>query len=193
MSSARIFKLVLTVFFLLTIIGVTAFFVHEYMAGHFKSQESLRIYISSYGIYGFLALTILQCVKVIYTVIPGALGCIVGAALFGTWKGFVCSFIGIFIGSMLAFFLSRKFGISFVKQLVGERRYDKCLRWMNKRKKSYPVFLWLAITFPFSPDDFLCYFSGLTGITYKKFFIIILTAKPWTILAYSLIFGSIGN
>ena len=59
MSSARIFKLVLTVFFLLTIIGVTAFFVHEYMAGHFKSQESLRIYISSYGIYGFVALTIL--------------------------------------------------------------------------------------------------------------------------------------
>ena len=45
----------------------------------------------------------------------------------------------------------------------------------------------------FSPDDFLCYFSGLTHLSYKKFIIILLTSKPWTILAYSLVFGYLGK
>lgn len=192
-TTGRKLKIVLTLFFVLALTSLTVFFVHEYMAGHFKNKETLLDYISSYGIYGPLALTVLQCIKVVYTVIPGALGCIVGATLFGTLKGFICSYIGICCGSMLAFFLSRKFGISFVKQLVGEKKYDRCIRWMNRKKKSYPVFLWLAITFPFSPDDFLCYFSGLTNISYRKFLLIILTAKPWTILGYSLIFGHLAN
>ena len=192
-SSGKKVKTVLSVLMSTCFVGVTVFFIHEYVAGHFKSAETLKEYISSYGIFGPLALTIFQCVKVVYTVIPGALGCIVGATLFGTVKGFICSYIGICAGSMLAFTLSRKYGVSFVSSLMGEKHYNKCIKWLNRNRKSYPLFLWLAITFPFSPDDFLCYFSGLTSLSYKKFLIILLTSKPWAILGYSLIFGYLGK
>ncbi|MBQ0038940.1 MAG: TVP38/TMEM64 family protein [Treponema sp.] len=192
-SGGKKVKTVLTVFMCICFVLVTVFFIHEYAAGHFKSAETLKEYISSYGIYGPLILTVFQCIKVVYTVIPGAFGCIVGATLFGTVKGFICSYIGICAGSMLAFTLSRKFGVSFVSSLMGEKHYNKCIKWLNRNRKSYPVFLWLAITFPFSPDDFLCYFSGLTTLSYKKFFIILLTSKPWAILGYSLIFGYLGK
>lgn len=192
-ATGKTVKIILTVIFALSFLTVTVFFIHEYVAGHFKTAENLQEYISSFGIYGPLILTFFQCIKVVYTVIPGALGCIVGATLFGTVKGFLCSYIGICTGSMLAFALSRKFGVSFVSSLMGEKHYNRCIKWLNRNRKSYPVFLWIAIAFPFSPDDFLCYFSGLTNLTYKRFFIIILTAKPWTILAYSLIFGYLGK
>ena len=192
-STGKTVKTVLTVFFAVFMLIVTVFFVHEYAVGHFKSAETFQDYILSYGIYGPLILMIFQCVKVVYTVIPGALGCIVGATLFGPVQGFICSYIGICAGSMLAFALSRKFGVSFVRSLMGERHYNKCIKWMNRNRKSYPLFLWIAIAFPFSPDDFLCYFSGLTTLSYKKFFMILVTSKPWTILAYSIIFGYLGK
>ena len=124
-----------------------------------------------------------------YTIIPGAIGCIVGAGLFGTVRGFICSYIGISAGSIIAYFLSRHFGISFVKQLFSEKRYASCMRFINRWSKSYAVFLWIAICSPIAPDDFLCYFTGLTEMKPKKFVLIILTAKIWTILGYSLIFG----
>ena len=63
------------------------------------------------------------------------------------------------------------------------------MRWLEKQKKSYPVFLWIAIFLPISPDDFLCYFTGLTEMKFKKFALIILTSKPFTIIVYGLIFG----
>ena len=191
--SGKNVKKVLTIVFLLSFIAMTFFFVYEYSKGRFKSEDSLREYIDSFGIYGPLVLAFFQAVKVVYTVIPGALGCIVGATLFGTVEGFFCSYIGICAGSILAFTLSRKFGVSFVSSLMGEKHYNKCIKWLNRNRKNYSVFLWIAITFPFSPDDFLCYFSGLTHLSYKKFIIILLTSKPWTILAYSLVFGYLGK
>jgi hypothetical protein len=40
--------------------------------------------------------------------------------------------------------------------------------------------------FPVSPDDFLCMLAGLTKMTYKKFIIIILVFKPFTLAAYTI-------
>lgn len=186
-------KRILTIIFTTCFIAMTVFFIYEYSQGRFESEESLQEYISSFGFYAPLILILFQCIKVVYTVIPGALGCIVGATLFGTVKGFICNYIGICLGSIFAFTLSRKFGVSFVSSLMGEKHYNKCIKWLNRNRKNYSVFLWVAITFPFAPDDFLCYFSGLTHLSYKKFLIILLTSKPWTILGYSLIFGYIGK
>ncbi len=184
-------KIVGFILFFIVIIGVTVFFVHEYMEGHFKDVNSLSDYISSYGVLGPLMLAFFQCVKVLYAVIPGAVGCIVGAGMFGALGGFLCSYIGICTGSALAFLLSKKYGIRLLHLIFSDKRYNKCIRWMEKRHRRYPVFLWIAICFPFAPDDFLCYFSGMTSMSFRKFMLIILTAKPWTILGYSLIFGHI--
>ena len=44
---------------------------------------------------------------------------------------------------------------------------------------------------PLAPDDFFCYFSGLINMKPKKFITIVITAKPWCILFYSIIFANI--
>lgn len=184
-------KIVGFTLFTLFFIAAMVFFIYEYHLGHFKDVESIDDYISSYGVAAPLVLTLFQCLKVLYAIIPGAVGCIAGAHLFGTLGGFLCSYIGICLGSLLAFMLSRRYGVRIMRLIFSKKRYDKCVRWMEKRRRNYSLFLWIAILFPFSPDDFLCYFSGLTTISFRKFLFIILTAKPWTILAYSLIFGGI--
>lgn len=173
----------------ITVIGMGIWFFYEYRIGTFKDPESFKDFINSFGFFGPLILAIFQCVKTVYAVIPSTLGCIAGPALFGPWIGIIFNYIGICSGSLLAFWLSRTFGISFVKQIFSEKKYQKSMKWLEKQKKSYPVFLWIAIFLPISPDDFLCYFTGLTDMKFKKFALIILTSKPFTIIVYGLIFG----
>ncbi|MBR0495998.1 MAG: TVP38/TMEM64 family protein [Treponema sp.] len=173
----------------ITVLGGGVWFFHEYRTGTFRDVESFKIFINSFGVLGPILLTVFQCVKTVYAVIPSTLGCIVGPTLFGPWVGIICNYIGICTGSFLAFALSRKFGVTLVKQIFSEKKYKRYIKKMEKWHRSYPVFLWIAIFLPISPDDFLCYFTGLTEMKFKKFAIIILTSKPFTIITYGLIFG----
>ncbi len=179
--------------FLLFFVVVGTFFIYQYKNGRFNDIGTFRDYIQSFGYFGFFILTIFQCVKVLYAIIPGTLGCIAGAGLFGTIPGFICNYIGICSGSILAFLISRRFGDSMMRLVFSEKKYNQCLKWMQKWHKSYSIFLWIAILLPISPDDFLCYFTGLTKMKFKRFLIIILTSKPLTILVYSLLFGYLGE
>ena len=104
--------------------------------------------------------------------------------------GFVCNYIGISAGSIIAYFLARKYGVSIVKSLFKEKTYQKWEAWIG-RQKYFPLALFMAILLPLFPDDFFCYFSGLTTMKPRRFIWIILIGKPWCILAYSLIFGGI--
>ena len=105
--------------------------------------------------------------------------------MFGAAGGFWCNYIGISAGSIAAFFLARRFGVELVKWMIPLEKYEKWAEWVNT-KRSYTLVLFLAILLPLAPDDFLCYFSGLTGMSAKRFTWIIVLGKPWCILAYSL-------
>lgn len=190
-AKPKIAKRILLVFSILSFLGIGIFFVYQYSKGTFKDADSFRSYIQSFGYFGPMLLSLIQCFKVLYAIVPGFIGCIVGAGLFGSLGGFVCNYVGICLGSLITFLLSKKLGIRMMRLIFSEKKFNSYIKWMNKWQRSYGVFLWVAIFLPISPDDFLCYFSGLTDMKFKRFAIIILTAKPWTILVYSLIFGNL--
>lgn len=171
---------------LLLISGV--FIIKGALDGHFESEKTLRAYIDSFGFFGPMILTLIQLFQVVIPVLPGFLGCIVGAGIFGTAGGFFCNYLGISAGSILAFLLAQRFGVSLVQKMVPMEKYEACVEWVNN-KRSYTVALFLAILLPLAPDDFFCYFSGLTGMSTRKFVWIIILGKPWCILAYSIFFG----
>ena len=191
-ATPRAVKRVFFILFILMLIGVGAFIAYNYfVTKRFKDFDSFREYVQSFGWGGPIFLTVFQAIKVIYAIIPGAIGCCVGASVFGPVVGFICNYVGICIGSIAAFWISKTFGESFMRQIFSEKQYKSGLKWMRKLHRSYNVFLWIAICSPIAPDDFLCYFTGLTTMTKKRFIILLLTAKIWTILGYSLIFGNV--
>lgn len=155
-----------------------------------RSVEDLQIYVKQFGIFAPALLTLIQAFQVVVPILPGYLGCAAGAIAFGSATGFWCNYVGISIGSIIAYFLARKFGIDIVLTMFSKKFYDKWSRRIEK-SKSYGVFLFFATLLPLFPDDFLCYFSGLIKMNRRKFIGIILLGKPWCILAYSLIFGMI--
>lgn len=156
----------------------------------FTSVDDFRAYIDKFGIAGPFVLTFFQAFQVVVPVLPGYLGCAAGAVAFGPEVGFLCNYIGISAGSVISYFLGRRYGISIVNILFSEKTYKK---WRTKieKSKSYERFLFIATLLPLFPDDFLCYFSGLIKMDRRKFIWIIILGKPWCILTYSYLFGMI--
>ena len=164
------------------------FVLKAWMGGHFTTVDAFRKYLNRYGRLGPLVLMLIQALQVVLPVLPGFFGCIAGAAMFGAAGGFWVNYIGISAGSLIAYWLARKYGTNIVCEMVSMEKYEGWVEWVNGRK-SYTTVLILAILLPLAPDDFLCYFSGLTHMPAGKFTCIILLAKPWCILFYSLFFG----
>ncbi len=156
----------------------------------FDSVEALQDYMKGFGVFAPLALTLFQIIQVVVPVLPGLFGCAAGALMFGWWGGFLCSYIGISAGSLIAYCLGRKYGTDIILTMFSRKQYEK---WSRKIKKSrsYDVLLFVSTLLPLFPDDFLCYFSGLIEMKGRKFVWIILLGKPWCILAYCAAFGLI--
>lgn len=169
---------------------VLLIFLKKFFDHKFDSVEALQNYMKGFGIAAPLFLTVFQAVQVVIPVLPGYLGCAAGAVAFGSMTGFLCNYIGISLGSIAAFFLARKYGIDIVLMMFSQKQYEKWRRIVEKNK-SYERFLFIATLLPLFPDDFLCYFSGLMKMDYRKFVWIIILGKPWCILVYSYLFGMI--
>lgn len=168
------------------------FMIKAGLEGKFNSVETLQQYIKGFGIFAPMILILIQAFQVVVPVLPGFLGCIVGAVLFGAMGGFWCNYIGICAGSIIAFALARCYGAPFVKHLFPAKQYET---WIDRlqNKRSYTCFFFLCILLPLAPDDFLCYFSGIIKMPVKKYVLIILSAKPWCLLFYSFGVGVVIN
>lgn len=91
--------------------------IKAWMSGKFNSVDSFQNYMAGYGVFAPIILTAFQAVQVVIPVLPGFLGCAVGAVMFGSAGSFLCNYIGISAGSIIAFLLARKYGTGLVKEL----------------------------------------------------------------------------
>lgn len=151
----------------------------------FVSQDALAAFLGRFGFWAPVFFVAIQAVQVVIPILPGAIGCLGGVLIFGPVWGFVYNYVGISIGSVLAFLLSKNYGKPFVKGMIGEKNYEKYIGWLDKGTDFDKAFA-IAIFLPVAPDDLLCYIAGLTKMTLKKFTAIILLGKPGSILLYSL-------
>lgn len=155
-----------------------------YKRGLFNSIDTFRDFILSYGTRANVIFMLVQVTQIVVPVIPGGLTTVFGVVIFGPFWGFIYNYISICLGSMLVFFISRTFGKTIVLDIFGKDTFNKYEDKLND--KSYEKFFAWAILLPVAPDDFLCYLSGLTNMSFKKFATIILLCKPPSIFIYSM-------
>lgn len=167
------------------LIGMGFFIWYGVQNRIFVSKEALELFLQNCGAWAPVLFVLIQIVQVVIPILPGAIGCLGGVLIFGPFWGFVYNYVGICIGSILAFLLSKQYGRPFVRNIIGEKNYDKYIGWLNKGSGFDKAFA-LAIFFPVAPDDLLCYMAGLTKMRLKRFTAIILLGKPASIFLYSL-------
>ena len=177
----KIFTHIMTILITALII---LFIIYGIKQGFFSSDDALTAYIKKAGILAPLLFIFIQILQVIFPVVPGGASCLAGVLAFGPILGFLYNYIGLCIGSLFAFFISRKFGTKIIHKLFQEKTINKYLTYIHQ-KKFDKIFL-LGIFLPGAPDDLLCYIAGITDMTLKKFTLIILTGKPLALLGYSL-------
>lgn len=161
-----------------------------YSSGFFqaaRSLETLRAYIIEFAPYSHLLFFLLQFLSVVLAPIPSNITAAAGGVLFGTWPAFLLTFGAVAAGSLLVFWLARVLGRDFAGRIVSRQLSEK---YQNILHAKAPVFLTLAFLFPFFPDDILCILAGLTKLSFRRFALIVLLARPWGLLFASALGGS---
>lgn len=167
-------KLALSLSVLLLIVGIVYWTL--YSTGTLDKIDSvadLKRTIKGFGIWSRLFFLVLQFLQVTFVPLPSAITTLAGTILFGPLQAFLLSITGIFIGSLLAFHLGRKWGKPLARWIIGDS-YEKLEKTLTKGK--YMFFLMLL--FPFFPDDMLCLLAGATNMTYRFFINSVLIARP---------------
>ena len=84
----------------------------------------------------------------------------------------------------IIFYLVRIYGPAFVQSVVSKRTYDKYIGWLDEGNRFDRFFIFMMI-WPISPADFLCMLAALTKMTFKRYMIIIILCKPFTLVVYT--------
>lgn len=159
--------------------------IYLWRMGIFSSQEKLKAFIAGFGLIGGLVFVFIQIVQVVIPIIPGGISCLAGVILFGAGMGFVYNYVGICIGSILAFLIAKIYGRPLLEKMFESKLLEKYENWTETRNRFAKLFA-LAIFLPVAPDDFLCYLAGTTNMSLKQFTAIILLGKPCSIAVYSI-------
>lgn len=164
-------------------IVVTVFVFYSIYLSIYDNKNDVIKFITSFGILSPLFFIILQIFQVIFPIIPGGMYAFSSVLLFGPFYGFIYNYIGICIGSLLAFYLAKKYGLKIVRKFVSETTIYKYLPYINNNK--FNIFFIISILLPVFPDDVICFIAGLSQMKFKSCLQIILICKPFTLILYS--------
>ena len=161
-----------------------------YATGFFQaagSRDALGAYIARCAPWSHLAYFGIQLASVVIAPIPSNITAAAGAYLFGLWPSFLLTWGAVTLGSAAVFGLARALGQKFASRFVGEKLSEKYLDLIRRKRD---VFLLMAFLFPFFPDDLLCILAGLTDISFRRFFLLVVLARPWGLLVACMVGSS---
>lgn len=146
----------------------------------FKDLEKIKQIILDWGAYGYIVYVFLQLLQVIVLPAPGFIFYLAGTAIYGPWIAFFVSYASVVLGSVVAFYIGRLFGKPVVYWCVGKDTTEKYIDLLGNKGN---VLFALMQLLPFFPDDILCMVAGLTKMSFKFFFGVILVIRPVYIAA----------
>ncbi len=132
-------------------------------------KEQIEAFISSFGWSAPLVFISFQILQVILAPFPGEITGAIGGYLFGTFKGFFFSTIGLTAGSWINFVIGRFLGQRYVRKLIPPKQTER-MDTILKRQGILVIFI--LFLFPGFPKDYLCLFLGITSIAPKLFLIL---------------------
>src|SRR6266480_262138 len=160
---------------------------HTGVLHRISSKGHLIALLQAGGWTGALLCIAVQFLQVVIAVIPGEITSVAAGYVFGAWRGFLYSAIGVTLGSAFNFWFARVVGRPALERLVSRdtlARLDRSLASAKSRSAMFLLFL-----LPGLPKDFLCYAAGLSSMSIVEFVVLSGPARSPALLA-SVLIGS---
>lgn len=144
-----------------------------------EDLESFTDYLNSFSPWSQLVFFLIQLAGVVVAPVPSNVSALAGSACFGLAQGFFLTFAAVTLGSVINFAAARTLGREWAERTIAEKLPPKYLDLVTRKRDSFLVLVFL---FPFFPDDLICILAGLTDISFRRFFLIVLLTRHWGLL-----------
>ena len=151
---------------------------------------NLQKYVEGSNIPYEIAFILLQSFTVLFFVIPAGAVSFLGGTMYGVGLGFLYSYIGLVLGGMVVFFLTRLLGRPFVKRMMRKKTFEKYEKKFTERSH---LLVLIFMIFPIMPADALCYIMGLTKIKWWHMLILNILGRPWRTILYVVLGSSLSS
>lgn len=146
------------------------------------SLYNLNQYINNFGSYKELIFVLLATLRVV-AFIPSAVFMLLSGLIFNPFEGIGLNFISIVISETIVFAVSKILISSNIQKFLVKKnpRLYKLLLKNNKK------ILAIGIICPMAPSDVACFLASSTGLSYKRFMIIVVLSNMPMMILYSLL------
>lgn len=146
--------------------------------------NGLQEFCNKHKEYSYTIIIFLQIVQVVFIPISNQIITIPAIAVLGVVPAFVCSFIGIEIGTIILYCIGRYGGGKFLQWLLGDNeKAEKIKNLVNSRRLFYPVGMLIAII----PDDLLTTLAGVAKMNF--WYVLIVSAITRALCIAYTVFG----
>ncbi len=132
--------------------------------------ENIRELANKNKIAWAFLFVILQIIQVVIFAIPGDIINATGGFVFNIFFGSLLSFIGVCIGSIITFYISRSLGYSFINKFIKKEKINKIVNFMSSNTGFLSMFVFCNL--PFVPKDILMYAAGLTPLKPQRILLV---------------------
>jgi uncharacterized membrane protein YdjX (TVP38/TMEM64 family) len=162
LASLMLATLLVLVIYLISIDSpLIGFVVRLYRDKHFLKRT-----VASWGWLAPVVFMAIQALQVIISPFPGEITGPVGGALFGTTWGLIYSSIGLTIGTLIAFWIGRKWGEPLVRPWLSEHNWNR-LHFIVEAEGAIICFILYVI--PGFPKDIISYLFGISPMPFWLF------------------------
>ena len=187
---SAIFKMLLFLFILIGL-PLYLYFFHHDLIDEFSSMENVNAFFSQYKTESVFVYIGAQILQIVICIIPGQWLQFAAGYMYGFWLGYLFSFAGAALGSVLTYYIAKVLGHDAMHLIFGEERIQKILTSLNSKKAIVVVFLIFLI--PGVPKDLCNYAAGLSEMKLKPFLIVSLIGRSPGMMGSLLIGRQIGT
>lgn len=141
--------------------------------------------LEQYRALGPLPGILLPLIESMIPILPLWVFVTANAMVYGLWFGFLYSWIGEVLGSLIVFFFIRKVSnVRFIQALTERPKIQSMLRWVRERGFGM---LFIFLSFPFTPSALVNFVAGLSNMNPRVFLIAVVLGKMVMIFIISTI------
>ncbi|MDO4870567.1 MAG: VTT domain-containing protein [Candidatus Saccharibacteria bacterium] len=183
-------KVILTV--TITIIGTIALLVlmwYGWKTGMLADPDKMQAFFRRIGPLAPAVFMLYQIVQVVIPLIPGGFSVGIGMLMFGLWWGLFLNVVPIIIGSMINFYLSKKYGWKVIKAVIPDKEVSVAKSWSKIDKQKFSQFwIFRPLKRHMKPEKFDKMITFLTRDNYfyetVVFFTMLLPGFPADLLCF---------